>query len=192
MIDVRQITIRRLRLDSLGKEGGGNPNHDERGRFAPSGGSSDTQEYRGMEIDAQLDPKQMDRLNAIPGIFVTSTCAGHPSRVRSAQRAGDSLHADVTFRVPSRDPEATYEKYRNALSSDDTSVGGHAWGTRVRGVVWADDEGWRRLPEFGMTGKPTPVDETVISVSSSIRSTGSNLQERHDWWDRTLDKLERI
>ena len=28
-------------------------------------------------IDYELDDAQMDRLNAIPGITVTSTCAGH-------------------------------------------------------------------------------------------------------------------
>jgi hypothetical protein len=37
MIDAREITLRRLRLNNLGKDGGGgNPNHDERGRFTVS------------------------------------------------------------------------------------------------------------------------------------------------------------
>ena len=33
--------------------------------------------YQGLLIDYELDDAQMDRLNAIPGIRVTSTCAGH-------------------------------------------------------------------------------------------------------------------
>ena len=37
-----------------------------------------TKPYRGMLIDRDLDNAQMDRLNAVPGVTISGTCAGHP------------------------------------------------------------------------------------------------------------------
>ena len=37
-----------------------------------------TKPYRGLLIDRDLDEAQMDRLNAVAGVTITSTCAGHP------------------------------------------------------------------------------------------------------------------
>ena len=41
--------------------------------------------YRGLLIDRELDDVRMDRLNEIPGVTITSTCAGHPGAASGPQ-----------------------------------------------------------------------------------------------------------
>jgi hypothetical protein len=82
MIDERQITIRKLRLDELGKEGGGNPNHDEKGRFAEAENASsnadvDSRYAAHMSVVACKSGKLTDRTTAATALNIAATSHLH-------------------------------------------------------------------------------------------------------------------
>jgi hypothetical protein len=53
--------------------------------------------YRDRLIDRDLDEVQMDRLNAVPGIEVTGTCAGHPERSSSPSFCYSTARGEVVI-----------------------------------------------------------------------------------------------
>jgi hypothetical protein len=191
----------------------GNPNHDERGRFASGGESNGNWEtaqsnqkqqykigkYRIEEIDAQLDPKQIDRLNAIPNAAVGHTCAGHPEGTGSGVQPGSQggRNASFAFEVTgelSRNPTSVAEKYQN-IRSPDTTVEISAWGgPNGAWNVWDTREGgWRDKSIFnGRDPKDYPIERVSVNIRHTGNATDSNLQDRHAWWDRTIDKLEKV
>lgn len=117
--------------------------------------------YRGEHlIDRELNDEQMDRLNAVTGIEVYGTCAGHP-RLSGLDRFAedDGLSPMFCFSVcsyggASQDLEAT--RLASRLRSHDTEA---------------------------------TVSESSVFVRSRIVNTGTNQDELHAWWDAVIRRL---
>jgi hypothetical protein len=141
--------------------------------------------YRGLMIDCDLDVEQMNRLNAVTGIYVVSTCAGHPDRA-GEERPWFNFNCETGGATA----EATAEHLAAALRSDDTDVtttywrGPHGgWVTHVNGIARLDTFTPEQIEKHSTAS-------ATVHVDSKLANSGLNAVALHAWWDSTISRLE--
>jgi len=168
-----------------------------------------TKPYRDLLIDRELDVAQMDRLNAIPGIDIGSTCAGHPK-----ERCARWPHFGFTVCSDGPAAEVVAERIARAIRSRDSVVETAYWrgfgevvelapGFALRDDLVTHVNGRLRKfkpGEFAWLGLTHVKFEKYVRcrtvsacvyVSSRIANIGTNAAALYVWWETAIGKLER-
>jgi hypothetical protein len=176
------------------KAGGGTRATVARGDWDTSGVG--TRRWRGMDVDAEFvgpdgSSPILERLNAVSGINVTSTNAGHPPG-GAGIGAGATEEMGLTFHVAGsgKSAEREAEGAAEALRATGASVETHYWGgphgnwvTHVDGKPRLD---YFSADEIGQYA----TDRATVSVTSKEKWRDTTRPERDSWWDRTIGVLE--
>lgn len=149
----------------------------ESGHFRPY-----EKRYRGLMIDRDLDKAVMDRLNAIPGIIVIGTCAGHPE---TDMKPGFLVDVGTGHTA-----EDIAERLANSVRSDDTDVETMYWGGPF-GIEVTHINGRPELDKFSPAQiAACPTRKAIVYVNSKIDNTGTNQAQLNAWWATAIDRLE--
>lgn len=151
------------------------------------------------KVDFELDEDILDRLNAIPGISVSSVCSGHPRGGLLPINAGGKPCPEYFINIEKegfaikKESLPTLSQYMiSALRAPDCKVDFYAWGgPSGKWVVWSNDVGWKKNP-FNQSQNPKdyPVSHVWVVVRSTIEHTGKNQKTLRQWWERAVTRLE--
>lgn len=148
--------------------------------------------YNGLKVDVELNKSHLDRLNSLEHVKVVSTCAGHEDRKRGQWNSGGGDNRP-SFNIRLRDEHLTHH-LKKALKSSDTEVKHTEWGhpggdahPSVQHLLRENGKPNEHVPN----SKHLPAQQHTLHVHSKIEHTGHNQRELHDWWERTIGRLER-
>jgi hypothetical protein len=114
------------------------------------------------DVDAALDPTVLDRLNRLRGMFLMSTCAGHPADRPGRRGSGPPA---VVFRVPAE----VVGWLAGELIATDLPVTVATW--RVAPIdLWC---------QLKLSAFPSPLHDEALT-------------DPNRWLDRLCDHLERL
>lgn len=162
--------------------------HKRRARksFKMTGGlpQNTGKKWQGLDVDLELKDDWLGRMNAIPGITVTGTCAGHPEVTPNPtrylrQHILDFSRPFISF-VIETDPRS-FEPYLDAhgLARDvDAAMGDVAIVTT--GIIQGSGYYHRNVPLVMIQLKP---ERTRAEMSDA---------EFAQWWETVLIRLESI
>jgi len=200
-------------MRGAGGPGSGNFGHAGRpgevGGSAPSSGGGDaggtpdsegvgTRRWNGMDVDREFVDEQgkspvLDRLNAVLGINIISTNAGHPpGGVGVGAGAVEELSVGFQVNGSGSGAEETAELFADRLRETGAQVETRYW--RGEFGNWVTHiNGQPRLDTFSESQiNAFPTDRASVRVTSPFKWKDSTRDQRDTWWSTVADKLEEV
>jgi len=156
-----------------------------------------TQNWHGLGIDIRLDPKQMDQLNSVPGLYVVSTCSGHCPLM-----GGDEgPHVNVEIAGRGQAAEAAAERVAARVRMlPDVTIETSYWGGLYSNIVTHVDGKLRteyeqdlppQVAQAILTAAQTyPTQRAAVRVESTLKYATTSATALYDWWERVIDALQ--
>lgn len=166
-------------------------------RVAEASAHTATRNWRGLDVDTEMQDRHLDKLNSNPHGRVVSSCAGHPELKGTHSDMGGDDHPGFNLVLHHPDP-AYAEALSDHLDDHDTVPETIYWGGSNGNVVTHFNGEPRDLRGHGFDAshqkymddaQKNPPKQIALRVQSLVRNTGHNAPELHAWWDRTLDQL---